>query len=209
MLRSKFVSVIIAFFLFACTDQHTAKMQQMTEFERCLGQALNQLFEEAEVSLDNYLDVNYGGGDRISLQLRYLEAWKEDQTGKIFYSLQEELDSNLQTSMFQRPVIREVMDWSFHMGDSSWITRPGGETEVLNEIRFNHKGRLQACLSNSSDSLAMAYLYLKDGLDIKYGLMAGFLLQQGQQEGLDRDLWRKLIISEFYIRPLAYKYLKQ
>ena len=209
--KMKYVVVLVAFTLFSCADEPSATVYQMTEFELCLGAGLNQFFEESEVSLDNYLKEKYGEGDQTSLQLRYLEAWKEDQTGKIFSSLQEELDSNLQTILFQRPVIREVVDWSLNFGDSLWITspRPGGRTEVFNEIRFNHKGGLQACLSSSSDSLAIAYLYLKDGLDIKYGLMAGFLLQQAQREGLDRDLWRKLIVVELYIRPLAHKYMEQ
>lgn len=211
MSRMKYIPLIIAFSLLACTDEQTDKRQQGTEFELCLGNALNQVFEEAGVSLDNYLKENYREGDWTALQLRYLEAWKEDQTGNTRYALQEELDPELQTALFQQPAIREVMDWSLRMGDSSWITkpRPEGETELINEIQFNQRGMLQACLSNSSDSLAIAYLYLKDGLDIKYGLMADFLLQQAQREGLDRDLWRKLIIAELYIRPLANKYMEQ
>ncbi len=182
----------------------------LEKFEQCIGYDLNDLLLELERRLEVFLAEHYGHrGDDILDYRRFVDDWNTEKAEEMFYLVQRSIDEEIGRSLINSFTVRKIVNWSLEMGDSTWLyTRKEGE-QLVNQIRFNHQGKYKNCLEASGDSLATAYLAVKDLDDPPYRAMASFLLFYLEQVNTDFELLQQLILIELYLRPLAVRYLEQ
>lgn len=180
------------------------------KIEQCLGSDLNDLLLELERRLEGFLAEYYGDrGDDILAYNRFVEDWNTEKAEEMFYLIQRSIDEETGRSLINNFTVRKIVNWSLEIGDSTWLNTPKDGEQLVNQIRFNYQDKYKNCLEASGDSLAAAYLAVKDLGDPQYRAVAGFLLFHLEQVNTDYDLLQQLILIELYLMPLAVRYLEQ
>lgn len=178
-------------------------------FEQCLGPDLNDLLQKLERRLEVLLAENYGRRDvGLPEYKRFVGDWNTDQAKEIFHKVQGSIDEETGHSLINNPSVRKIVNWSTEMGDSTWLYTPEAGEQLVNEIRFNYQDEYKSCLEASRDSLAVAYLAVKDLGDPQYRAITDFLLLHFEKTDTNYDLLKQLILIELYLRPLASKHLE-
>lgn len=207
-MRLFFVLFFVGVTLAACKNEDL--QEDSDKIEACLEPDVKTLLLELDRYFDFFLLNTYGEvEDDLLLARRFLEDWKTDTTGAIFKKIQQLIDEESFRTLINRGAVRKIFDWALHMGDSTWLDTPILNSELVNPLRFNYRGQYKDCLEVSGDSLALAYLSVKELADLQHHGIADFFLYQIEKEISNRKLLRSLILTELYLRPLAIKYLEQ
>lgn len=175
----------------------------------CLEPDLNDLLLKLERHFEALLAESYGRREvGLPDYQRFVEDWNtkaEDMFNRVQGSIDEETGSLLINDLN----VRKIVNWSLDMGDSTWIYTQEEEEQLVNQIQFNYQDTYKYCLGASGDSLATAYLAVKDLGDPQYRAVTDFLLFHLEKVDTNHKLLQQLILIELYLRPLAAKYLER
>lgn len=187
-----------------CQNDVDPNSSENIELKDCLGSSLYELLDQSEKLFDQNILKHHSLEtelDKREAYRRYLELLKEERFKEVYL---DRVDSEMERKIIYSDAIKEIFEYSQILGDTIYFSEPGGEEKMLNEIIFNYRGRFAECIKRNNNQFIKEYLESKELIgDLKLSILAqSFVNQIKKEDLLSNDIIKKIIIIEFYLRPL-------